>query len=429
MKLIRIIHRTGQIMEFLTLSEFFRLAGIYVQEYQIRVCYNENRDLIYEGLTRQETQVLEKRRYDITFWILGNEKTDDTSKKSERLFALSRGYFPVDCFPAQRILPKKEREIYLKGVLDAILMRSVFQDSIDELQKLCTIYCENDLLYHGYDMRYYIHSHMDDGFFSAFLQSYQEAEKLSGNQGYIQYFKINCERKVNESCNKLGKMYEFSNRRLIKELCGLADTDKSWHTPYVLAAYIADQEPGLQREVIDLYRTAIDTDNNEDSYLYYRIGKFYEKADKKMAMKYYQRSFSVDPGNYRAAYKVAYLYEFEKMYEDTWRIYNETLDRLLMIAASGTIQPMEIEYILKIYIRLIWLCRVNLKRKHMAGSVADEAADYIENLSKNHFFRDFYIQNAEKKEAAMMARLPIEYIQNEKREMDAILYRYRLNNA
>lgn len=200
--------------------------------------------------------------------------------------------------------------------------------------------------------------------------------------------------------------------------------DTKWHLPLVLAAYIAEQDLGLRSDALIYYNRAADRDTGYDSYLYYHMGKYFESrvSDKKIAMEYYQTAYRIDPENYRALYKIAFLNEYIPDYEKCKHIYNAIIQRFSKTGFSCNLQPMEIEYVLKAYCRMIRIERINLENFSAAADLIKKALDHYERIktSGNLFFFNFYgtAMLAEDMFQIMENRIPLKCIQRERQMLE-----------
>lgn len=424
MKLIRIIHRAGQCMEFILLDEFFRMAGIYIQEQLILANGGTEEIAHYSTLTLKETEVLDQRKYDITLWILP-ARADGDEKERERSAAIYNGYIPVDAFSGDYMPAGPLQRKALLAILNDIEKKTEFYNAVQQLRDLSDVYCNMNLVHHGYNIRYYFRDNLDQ-YYEGFKGAYERASALNiaESSRYVRCFRINCARKVNEVCERQSKLLEYSRTRLISELLEMADEDEDDHLPLVLAGYIAEQDSGLRSDALRYYKKAAQKDKGYDSYLYYRLGKYYESRSggREDPIIYYQKSYEVDPGNYRAWYKIAFLKEFRQEYDECKRIYNAIISRFSKIESANCFQPMEYEYILKCYLRMILLERKHLKNLPAAIDLVKKSLTYYQEISNSHFFSRFYGDDtiASKMYLQMENRIPLKAIQKESKKLEEL---------
>lgn len=126
---------------------------------------------------------------------------------------------------------------------------------------------------------------------------------------WYQFFLVSCKNKVNILCQKLGKKTHFNVGTLLDEAFSLGLDYIDCRQGYVLTANIADSHWQYYSASRIFYERAKKLDGFWDAYIYYRMGRYYEKMedDKGQALAVYKQSLSLAPWNYRSLYKVALL--------------------------------------------------------------------------------------------------------------------------
>ncbi len=383
MKLVRIIHDISQPIEFIVLDEFFRMTGIYVQEQKILKNINHLDNSTYWGVG--SSKKLDDRNYDATLWICAHKE-----EPIEREYALERGYIPVGAFES---LVKQQNDTaqFLFDALRSLEEQTALIEDIALLRKLVSTYIKFDLYMHSFNIRYYYSTNLNE-YLRAYMGAYNEIMQEAYSGQYSVYFKLCCAQKVNEVCDRLKTIREYSGIRLLTEALELAGQYPEWQSAWGLAANLAKQEPSRVQEVPVYYMKNDDKQNEYNSYNYYSLGKFYEqrRASEEITVRCYQRSYDIDPTNYRALYKVAIFSEKNQEYEKARNAYYQIIQMLEPIAKAFMIQPMEAEYLIKAYYRNIRITRVNLDCPKAALQIIEEALKLKDVLEENQFFKYFY---------------------------------------
>lgn len=349
---IKIVHPLDKIRLYRILSAFFRFIGIFV-------C---------ENITGQEYGGKTDWRYEV------EPDSEDLREPGTSL----------------------EKKIY--DVLQD--MRDLFgTDVLEVLDQIADIFIRFDLMRCSYALEYfgdvgkeYIYQQMKKGMiqFEVTLKKLETLETQYGEEHvgniYIWAAKSNCRRRANE-------IRAIIWNSIQRGLYGSTDTEKEylkqelWEQHFysfeeisgdivkILRKapefYGAHAIRGFSMEVDDDYR--IDSfvemeratqkigDESFASYVYYRMGRYYEKIrhDLPKMIDYYKKAYEVDSHNYRAIHKLVVYTFMEKQYEGTVskdERYKEAirlLEKLRSILegrkSMPSLQPVECAYLYKTY--------------------------------------------------------------------------------
>lgn len=404
MKLIRILHHLFQDIEYIYLCEFFKLCGVYVQEYIIE----------------EEIAILKFRDYSCSIYVMGEDE-----EESE----IPDDYVPFPAFPGGMLPDKRTRESYVNRTIRQILQLG---EGDNLLIKLYRIYDRYNLMYCNYDLRYFYKSIKGDltGFLTKYTKAVEEVLELpmNRNSSFALFFRVNCARKANEIRNFLGMVRVYSSKEMIFDLLEYAKEHPECRNAYVLAGVIAERDAEISGNAILYYSKGLESDWDYDSDIYYRMGRFYEKNRKNypQALEYYKSSRSVDPTNYRAAYKEAFLNELKKNYDYSFDIYLKIGEQLEQKRKKNYIQPIEMEYLLKCYVRMNRILRITQNRLFAARKIMGMVGDPVKDLKEDLFIKCFYKNKADraKRIDATCARLPLPLFAEEISALNKLLRKY-----
>lgn len=353
---ITIVHPLHEIRKYRECSGFFRLLGIFV-------CEN----------------------------ILGKEYGDPTDYQVH----FSAG---VDDDPA--VDPLK--------VINDMVAANVLTPSMGTVfQKLYDVFSTNDLMRASYAVAYffnaknpYIYAWMYEYYdcFSRAYSTFAEQEKTVDDPEALKYIwaaKSTCKRRMNELYTQIWEALEkgwytkdeqakdqlkkklwdrhfFSYGEVNEDIRKILDYDPDFYGAYVIRGFALELDPKHRFDsAADLLR-AVSCIGKKSyaSYIYYRIGKYYESIRGNLSRKweYYQESWQLDPNNYRALYKLCLR---EKAVGNLERA-EELCDKLLGILqdkkTSPALQTVECAYLYKTY---SLLGDIHMKRAGEPGLVSE----------------------------------------------------------
>ena len=353
---ITIVHPLHEIKKYRECSAFFRLLGIFV-------CEN----------------------------IIGKEYGDPTD-------------YQIRFFPGDDSNPG----INYVTVINDMVNGGVITPAMGNLfQNLCTIFDANNLMRASYAIAYffnaknsYIYSEMYE-YYDRFSKAYSDFENLEkavndpAELKYIWAAKSNCKRRMNELYihiwdaiikdwyttdeeektelkQKLWTRHFFSYEEVNEDIRKILDYEPDFYGAYVIRGFASELDPNHRFGSAADLLAAVNCigEKSYASYVYYRIGKYYESIRGNLNRKWegYQESWKLDQNNYRALYK---LILGEKAAGNLTQA-EELCERLIGILrdkkVSPALQPIECAYLYKTY--SIW-GDIHMKKAENTGGISE----------------------------------------------------------
>ena len=259
------------------------------------------------------------------------------------------------------------------------------------LQGIYMIFSDHDLMRASYAIAYfydakkpYIYAQMLRHYdcFRRALLDFETLEKGINSSDELKYIwaaKSNCKRRMNELYihvwnaiekgwyvevgkekndlkQKLWDRYFYSSEEINEDIQKILDYEPDFYGAYAIRGFALELDEDCRFEsVSDLIKT-VDCigDKPYASYVYYRIGKYFESIRGNLEQKwiYYRKSWELDPRNYRALYKVALQERTKKNSEEAEKLWKQLLEILQPKEHSKVLQPIECAYLYKTYILL-----------------------------------------------------------------------------
>ena len=186
-------------------------------------------------------------------------------------------------------------------------------------------------------------------------------DNVSGKE-HLEYAILYCKRKLNDIYDLRGKYLPYDSLKMMKE----ADAMHSkYKTDFYMAENITSQ---IAKQSYEYKSMAILTMRNCtqkctvpacNSFHYYRMAKLYEKMGKMIqAQINYEKSYALNPLNFRAGYKCGVFFFNKKEFEIAKRFFRRVL-QLLQITMNGSekfekairkLPALELEYVCKCFI-------------------------------------------------------------------------------
>lgn len=368
-KCIKIVHHPAEVRLHRTLSAFLRLIGIFA-------CEN----------------------------LIGDEYGDDVDYICR---------IPQDSEKEPRLL---------KEQADNIL--SELKEFFDEeyfyiIDKIWNIFNENDLMRGCYAIDYfsitteeYIYQQMEKALdrFNTALEQLRELEQNTESDTkdniYLWMAEANCQRRINEltkilwnaiKSGKYGIEEENTDRltaltqKYIKyeeidnNISKVLKIDSQFYAAYAIRGFAKELAEDYKLDSVDDLKKATDLigDKSYSSYLWFRIGRYYEKirSDSPRKMVYYKKAVEVDRHNFRAIYKLA-MYEQKKGERiKAIELWKTMLDVLQCKQNLPSLQPVECAYLYKAY-RQLGLLYIN-RREYGVGIQYLKRAEEVYHGTKN----------------------------------------------
>lgn len=417
---IAIIHSTEDYAQALFVKEFLKWSGFSYFDY----VYNDLYDRFNKTLEKS------KNHFDAIFYI------NDTQKKFEsRLGNLTdnnihlflnysdirlddKTEYGDDCVWNSQIL----KEIW-KKVLKQIYKNEDISDSLHIFEKILEVYCQYDLFRNllnntesifkqileekGYDAYADGLRNQKSQWKRAYinLNTYFAAVWDNAVKGieHLEYASLYCKRKINGINRLLNERPEYNISDLVKEIHILYSRDiNNLYMAESMAAKFFEISQDYENIAIPALHNCtrnckVDACN---SLHFYRLGKLYEKYGKKeQAAFIYEKSYKLNPLNFRTVYKLAVDCIRRQKYEEAqmW-ILNILcilqLDIDDMEICKNTLYklpPLELEYAMKCY---MLLARIEIYKDNKNPDNLDycyKMVDMIDRvLNDNTFIQRIY---------------------------------------
>lgn len=339
-KCVKIIHHPTEVRMYRTLSAFFRFIGIFACENLIEDEYGDKVDW--------ECQITK-----------GSEDID---------------------------LPIKEQV----NVILQEMKECIGDENFSIVSSIWNVFNENDLMRGSYAIDYfsnsgriYIYQQMEKAIHSfkealKQLNVLEQEDAVKGSVGnvYIWMAQVNSQRRINELAMILwnavqeGLYVKKNDEAREKYLSGLAKkyikfnkidkvisrilkVDSQFYAAYAIRGFVKELTEAYKTDSKNDFEKAIKLIGNKSytSYLYFRIGRYYEKIlpDRPEKMYYYENAAAVDGHNFRAIYKMARFEMDMGNYETSIRLWEKVIDVLNIKKDLISLQPVECAYLFKAY--------------------------------------------------------------------------------
>lgn len=409
---VLVLYKLKEVKPYICLSNFLRLCGIVVEEKRLESG---------EGFVKE--QELEK----CTCVFLLSEETIKIESKVPFL------YIP----PCPESV-KDDRSICsytVKTALELLYERDIVDDEIHEgLLKVAEVYRKTSLRVHEYNFQQYFY---DEELMKNARNAYQKAEEVLFNyykevapQGkgkealLVQYSRCFSAVRI-VAIEKQFNMRETYDASLVKRaLHSLVENDKNLVWGYWLLGQLSEIQDQFE-EAIHYYEYCMEIYGRREggfvSDILYRIGKIYEsKNEKKRAAICYEEALRCHGDNYRAEYKVIVFWEFvKKQYTAAINGYYNMIRKFEELLQDGYLQPMELEYLFKLYFRCGRLFLRRMPDMQKARAYFEKAEGLGSTAaSKMKFMQVFYGEEAEKYLKKTLDRFPMYQIRINKQETE-----------
>ena len=340
---ITIVHPVGEIRGYRLLSAFFRLHGIFVCEKTILEPENKTDAVI--NLSQEKDFCA---TYDWFTSIIVSQMKDVFSERAMEIFSKSRTIYESNdlmraSYAIAYFFDTKKEEIY-ERMLDA---HSCFNNALDAFKKLEDEYqkeCSTEILKYVIAAKCNCMRRMNE----LYINIWNAIE----NNWYSEDFSKKAKMK-----EKLWKKGFIKYNTIETEISRIISIDPSFYGVYAISGFSKEVDPSRCSEYItDLLEVIKYTGSHSfSSYIYYRIGNYFEltklKAENKW--RYYEKALEVDPNNYRALYKIITRSqqegEIEKCLEDCKNLISIIESKVIKNEKYYSLQPIECAYLFKTF--------------------------------------------------------------------------------
>lgn len=416
-KSVKIMHDNIHRADFNYLTELFRFMGIFVCE-----------DILVEK-NRVETAAEKSTVYDACIYV-GNRNPNDkelVAFSQDRVsYANVMKWLPentlffyeevaqflrssvceeeVFLVPVYRFYNCEEQELLLSNLFRKLLKDFDERNDVEEggLDSLTKIYVENNLLLHSMNMQYFSRRPSDiiEESRDAFRKVHEEIEKLLeiipvGVRMFYEYAKLWCEVKINNACDYLKDIFDFSIDGVAGRCRELINRYPDFSNAKILLGLSYEPSISSANEALDAYLAALRDIKWEcfASSVYYWIGKRYETYSRNREDA--ERSFMIAnerKTKFRNYFKLAVFAKDRKDYTKAIELFQEIVEKLEMKKTLEYVDPLELEYIFKSYGQQCY-CYYQ-QGKYMEsikmGQNAEKFWEDIRNARYDRYFRNFY---------------------------------------
>lgn len=290
------------------------------------------------------------------------------------------------------------------------------------LELVAKVYGDFNLRLHEYNSKYYWY---DPDVARQTYYAFAAAEKrlfwlLKVNygkldtEGYmiIRYARCYCARRAMEMEKAMEKVSRYSARLVFEDLKEITEKLPEFITVYLLMGHVAEINGNDREQGIRYYRMFIEKCREKQfcSEAYYRLGKIYEaKHRKEKAQECFKQSLECNPNNYRSMYKIGEYLELNcGKFFAARKMYEKIEEMLKILKEQKEMQPIELEYLFKIYFRCgrLYLKRIPNPKKAYRYFKEEEKLEAMK-VSDIPFMQTFYGEEAEKYLSYTKSRFPM----------------------
>ena len=385
---IKIIHAELRGGEYRFLADYFRLVGSHVCDCTLKRDFTQAFGaviVIKDGLDPQDLEKL-KENYPDAVLLSGIELSTATEEQ------------------------KKE---YLENCLYSIERNQVSSDvssthkEMEALKKIASVFVQYKLSEAGNTFNYFydnaeVVQEAQDRYVDAILDLEKDKNFEDGQSKYYIYTRVNLARTINETCSFLNQKLLFDTEKCMQALDKALTLDSTFANVYVLKGFLNEIDPRYKNNCGSYYQKAIKEigERPYTSYLYYRLGRFYEKVKKdwNQAEIYYRKSIEMNQDTYRAIYKIMLIERKEKKYIEAIESCKRIRNILYEKSSNNYLQRKEYEYLIKAYHNEWVIYGKYLHDERKASQALSERDNLCEKIRMEHneMYSQIYGSNAKK---------------------------------
>lgn len=415
-QMIRIFRRKEDDIQALYIQEFFKFAGCIVQD---QICEAMERKSVQDTEESEEKNILQKNgKYDVEIILNIEEDWMKDNIYPELKENLEGNVFKINTLNSQNMKNfEKDMSLFLMDLIDKIWQddKKIKQD----IKELNIIYANNSIFWYIYAKANfkYIQEYFPDEkeekdalddrsivyheMLTSFRNAYDELNNLANpnRSFYFRYAMLLLKYKMNGLKLLIGEQRIFHTEGLLECAHSIQASKHDFIRIYYLAANICARDSRYQSMVCDFLGQTVreiekkNGDSKLQSFLYYQMGRYYEKVEKnmKLSKQYYNLSGLSNPMYYRVLYKQAYIFKQQQKWDEAIFFANK-LHRLLVNGYDlNKIMPKQQIYAYKCLI-LEGDLRFETKDYDLAEGLYRKAVEISQTDSV--FFEHFPIGNA-----------------------------------
>lgn len=412
-KAIKFIYDIEDRIDFIFLSEFFKLAGFFVGEADESECLTEKNKA-------------DDACFDSVFYI-GSRSAEAVGRTSEKVLNLVR--IPDEVYSELEstnpdLITRPSEACQKKMLLDC-LEKITFEAgsfSREAFKLLIDCYVDNNLMLHSANMIFYQNrpSEIITEAKAAFLEAYEslnteKREKALEDNYYFDFAISWCAVNVNNACKYNNEILYFREETISGPIQKLIANYPTYANAKVLMGMCYEAYQDKATATINYYLEALERVATEcySTDIYYRIGKRYEgfAQERENAFRYYQKSYNRHQ-KYKNIFKIAIFARDRQDTSTAIENFENILSKLNLQFEKKYATPLELEYAFKAYFQLCYIYYQRIKDKTSIsadlwsdcqkvisyGKKAEQVIDSEREtnlIDNNLFFGDFYGKNAE----------------------------------
>lgn len=337
---VRIIRRENQVVQGVYIKEFWKLCGVYVNEFVVE----------YDNIVDD---------HDIVDF---NIVLDKNLKNIRKLKARHRIDIVKSATKGEMDLSSKYKRItYGRRIAEELLQIPLVlgwdEKWKQDFNKLYSAFVESDFAYSNYISHEFLNQF--DGQMklihleilnNCLRRIYDDNEEVAGLvQRRFAYF--NCARKINRISTSMQISRAFDDEKIMEAAHQMTINDPKFTMGDVLAGLIglSKEELNLLGEIYIQRVLEKEYENKYSAFIYYMLAHYYEvdKYNNKRAWELYQDMKNIAPQNYRMMFKHAVQAFREQKYGESWRKFFEIYDMIGSKINKQWAQPLELEYYYK----------------------------------------------------------------------------------
>lgn len=384
---VLIAYRPQDVKPYICLSNFLRICGI----------------IVGDGKVNAEKIKISTQDFDVVININGAFEFAEPER------------FIIDIYPYQGMESQQtdDSQICENTVLSVLEklenQKLITASQYEVFRMIAHVYKTYELRLQEYNCQYYWHSkeiarEVYKSLISAETKLY-ELEKQTheiemDDLVYVQYARCYIAKRACEMIRELGEESIYSSKAIIAALKSIIEKKSEFITVYfLLGSFMENVEENID-EAFEYYYLFLDKCANKcyNNEVYYRLGKLCEgrRLFNKSRI-YFTKSYMSDSGSYRAKYKIAEYLEMKlKEFLKAIDLYKEIITELEYLLERGELQPIDLEYLFKVYFRCgrIFLKKfIDIEKAKYYFNKEETLAKI--NVSQMPFMEMFYGERAE----------------------------------
>lgn len=382
---VKIVHDIIHRADYVFVSEFFRLMGVFVCEGILDILTERTEKTRAEEMTEfdfciyvgkkvpdeEEYALLDtgEEAYEQALQRLPADTVyfyDDIVSKANGVGAMPqadagqesvfRGFSATD---QEKILAQ-----LLKTLIGGDISAIVNSTLINQFHTLVNIYVDKGLALHSINLQYYpglksfaaenAKRTMGDSFFKLdqFIQREEYAQMDSVIRSYYEYARIWCKVKANLASYYQDEESVFLIEKMAEECETLCKEYPDFTNAWVLLGLCFETSRTKNNEALAAFQKALENMSEQclSSTVYYWVGKRYEnnRNDREL-MKYSYELANSKKKKFRNIFKLAVIAKNEGDFEPATRLFDEIIAGLRKKVKMGMTDPVELEYLFKSY--------------------------------------------------------------------------------